>query len=146
MAQTSTRNHAGGASGQPGAPTLLVISSDQEDHDSLRRILSRYEWKTTHCKTSREGVPLLDVASVVLCDDELADGDWRGILSHLQTLLDPPVLIVTSRLADARLWGEVLNFGGGDLISKPFETQEVIHSISSAVGWRASARRGGQCG
>jgi len=48
---------------------------------------------------------------------------------------DPPPLIVTSRLADERLWAEVLNLGAFDVIAKPFDRMETMRVISAA--WRA---------
>jgi DNA-binding response OmpR family regulator len=36
------------------------------------------------------------------------------------------MLIVTSRLADDRLWAEALNLGAYDVIAKPFEASEVV--------------------
>jgi DNA-binding NtrC family response regulator len=36
------------------------------------------------------------------------------------------MLIVTSRLADDRLWAEALNLGAYDVIAKPFDASEVV--------------------
>jgi DNA-binding response OmpR family regulator len=41
-------------------------------------------------------------------------------------------MVVASRLADERLWAEVLNLGGYDLLVKPFNSIEVIRSMSLA--------------
>ena len=41
-------------------------------------------------------------------------------------------LIVTSRLADDRLWAEALNLGAYDVLAKPFERMELVRSVSSA--------------
>jgi FixJ family two-component response regulator len=35
-------------------------------------------------------------------------------------------------LADDRLWAEVLNMGGYDLLMKPFDEREVLHAASMA--------------
>jgi DNA-binding response OmpR family regulator len=43
----------------------------------------------------------------------------------------PRILIVTSRFADDYLWSEVLNFGGYDVLSKPFSEEEVRHVFAS---------------
>ena len=45
----------------------------------------------------------------------------------------PPALIVTSRLADERLWAEVLNLGAFDLLSKPFDFDEATRIIPVAI-------------
>jgi DNA-binding response OmpR family regulator len=48
----------------------------------------------------------------------------------------PPPLIVSSCVADDRLWAEVLNLGGYDLLTKPFLAAEVSRVV------RMAARRG----
>ena len=52
-------------------------------------------------------------------------------------LPDPPLLIVTSRLADERLWAEALNLGAWDVLAKPFAAEETIRIVSVArQHWR----------
>lgn len=62
------------------------------------------------------------------------------ILRHAQAQSQPPKLIVASRLADERLWAEVLNLGGYDLLVKPFVADEVQRVVSLACP--LPARRG----
>jgi FixJ family two-component response regulator len=47
-------------------------------------------------------------------------------------MANAPSLIVTSRLADDRLWAEALNLGAYDVLAKPFERLELVRSVSSA--------------
>lgn len=116
---------------------VLVISTDGEDHLSLEEILS------ANCSVHRAG-GLRDGMKAarqfhpwaVICDQNLADGDWRDLLRDLQAEEQAPPLIVTSRLADDRLWAEVLNLGGYDLLMKPFRAAEVSRVVQMA------ARRG----
>jgi DNA-binding NtrC family response regulator len=71
---------------------------------------------------------------VVISDQRLADGDWRDLLSDLQKEREGLPLIVSSRLADDRLWAEVLNLGGYDLLMKPFSATEVARVVRMAAG------------
>jgi DNA-binding response OmpR family regulator len=71
---------------------------------------------------------------VVICEKDLPDCTWQEILEELAALKHPPPLIVTSRLADERLWAEVLNLGGYDVLMKPFDPVEVVRVVSLA--WR----------
>jgi len=48
------------------------------------------------------------------------------------SLPDPPFLVVTSRLADDRLWAEALNLGAYDVLAKPFDKTEVNRIVRSA--------------
>jgi hypothetical protein len=50
----------------------------------------------------------------------------------MASLSAPPKLIVSSRLADHRLWAEVLNLGGFDLLMTPFENEEVLRVTRAA--------------
>ena len=54
------------------------------------------------------------------------------MLEQISLLPDPPLFIVTSRLADERLWAEALNLGAWDVLAKPFEADEVIRIVSIA--------------
>jgi DNA-binding response OmpR family regulator len=67
---------------------------------------------------------------LVLCDDALP---WRDLLEGpIRALPVPPLLVVSSRLADDRLWAEALNLGAYDVLAKPFDKAEVIRVIESA--------------
>jgi DNA-binding response OmpR family regulator len=72
--------------------------------------------------------------SVVLCERELKSGKWTELLDHIKDLSHPPSLIVTSRLADERLWAEALNLGAWDVLTKPFDRMEVLRSVKA--GWQ----------
>lgn len=73
-------------------------------------------------------------SSVVICERDLPDGDWKDILKETADMAPPPLLLVVSRNADESLWAEVLNLGGYDVLLKPFERSEVLRVISMA--WR----------
>jgi len=64
----------------------------------------------------------------------LKNGSWIDVLEHANSLSHPPSLIVTSRLADDRLWAEALNLGAWDVLAKPFDRTEVIRSVRA--GWQ----------
>jgi FixJ family two-component response regulator len=76
---------------------------------------------------------------VVVCEETLPDGSWRNVLQLTARLPNPAPLIVTSRLADERLWAEVLNLGGYDLLAKPLSKTEVYRAVSLA--WQYASRQ-----
>ena len=51
---------------------------------------------------------------------------------YISQLPDPPLLIVTSRLADERLWAEALSLGAYDVLAKPFDPEEVVRIVGFA--------------
>jgi hypothetical protein len=72
----------------------------------------------------------------------LPDGDWKTLLAELEQVPVRPSLIVCSRLADERLWVEVLNLGGYDLLRcAPFVPNEVLGVTQSAfLAWKNAGR------
>ena len=69
---------------------------------------------------------------MAICESELPDGTWQNVLSELDRMPCPPLLVVTSRLADERLWSEVLNLGGYNVLAKPLDMREVFHVVGLA--------------
>jgi DNA-binding response OmpR family regulator len=113
---------------------ILSISATPEDYHALRTILTDPLWEITKACTCKEAIARLSRKRipVVVCEYDLPDGSWRDILNHMAEFADPPVLIVTSRLADEHLWAEVLNLGGFDILAKPFRESEVAYAIAAA--------------
>jgi DNA-binding response OmpR family regulator len=118
---------------------VLSISPDELDHSELQQILDQLPFHLTAVRSGREAAAFLDASQfdVILCECRLPDGSWIEILNRISAATTEPLLIVTSRLADASLWAEVLNLGGYDLLAKPFNRQEVRHVLTSA--WVQSA-------
>ncbi len=125
-----------------GSYGVLFIGSGADEHTSLRRIFDASPCKFQSSFTAREGLDVLrrnrgGTFSVVICEQNLPDGDWKYVLAELDKMPCRASLIVSSRLADERLWAEVLNLGAFDLVlGDPFEPKEVLHVTESA--WRAS--------
>jgi response regulator RpfG family c-di-GMP phosphodiesterase len=113
---------------------VLSISAIPEDYHALCTILNDPLWQITKAGTCKEAIARLSRKHipVVVCECNLPDGSWRDILNHITELVDPPVLIVTSRLADEHLWAEVLNLGGFDVLATPFHESEVTYAVTAA--------------
>jgi DNA-binding NtrC family response regulator len=122
------------ASPIPRESSVVVVSSDADERDSLIVILKPLRCNVYGVATCQQAVELLGRHQVcaVLSEAELADGNWRNLLRCLSPAGPPPFLIVTSRLADERLWAEVLNLGGYDLLAQPFDSQEVLRVVGLA--------------
>jgi DNA-binding NtrC family response regulator len=72
--------------------------------------------------------------SAIICEERLPDGTWLDVMNSVaKDSRRPPLLIVASRVADAALWGSVLNVGGYDLLAKPFNETEVQWVLESAL-------------
>jgi CheY-like chemotaxis protein len=122
--------------------TVLSVSPIPDDHISLKQIIhysdwgvhsdSRWELNESLTLTSAVTVLRQRQIPVVICERDLQPGTWREMLEHVGCLPSPPLLIVTSRLADERLWAEALNLGAYDVLAKPFDKREVIRTVTSA--------------
>ena len=115
--------------------SILSVSCLRKDHTWLRNILTETPWHIAAVGTCREAKAFLSRCgiSVIVCECDLPDGTWRDIMDLAANSSTSPLVIVTSRLADERLWAEVLNLGGYDVLAKPFHEQEVRHVLTSAA-------------
>src|SRR5437588_5727241 len=90
--------------------TVLLVSADRSDRASLQSIMARTLWNLQVRTNCRDGLTALRQKGipVVICDaGKKINGDWRSLLDGMAHLPTPPKLIVSSRLADERLWAEV---------------------------------------
>jgi DNA-binding NtrC family response regulator len=124
--------------------SILEIIAEPADRGSLDQILRRAGWKSETCNSLAAAQPLLPEASVVMCDEELPDGNWREVLTQLESLPMNPALIVASHLADEHLWSEVLNLGGYDLLLEPFRADEVLRTVETACDSISGKQKAGE--
>ncbi len=120
---------------QPETATmLLAVSPHREDHVFLKQVFHDTNWELCETRTYRDALMILchDRMPVVICESYLPDGNWKDILSQVAVLPDAPRLIVTSREPDDRLWGEVFNMGGHDVLTTPFDKNELIRAVNRA--------------
>jgi len=115
------------------ARRILSISEFQTDHVILRRILDDTGWRLTTADSCHDARRRLasSGAVVAFCEATLPDGTWKDVLDFTLTPEVTCSLVVTSTLIDPRLWSEVLNLGGFDVLSKPFVEHEVRRVLES---------------
>jgi DNA-binding NtrC family response regulator len=120
--------------------TVLALLTFPADRNALKSIVSHSNWDLRLAESlSQAEAALYDrTVNVVISDRLLSTGEcWTDLLSTLETLVTPPPLIVTDTCADAQIWGEVFNLGGYDFIFKPFNSAEVVRTISGAwLSWK----------
>lgn len=116
--------------------TVLAIIGNRDELEQFRRIFTGSSWRLQTVGTVAEAEGWLDQnpALVVLCDAELPDGSWKDILRATAQMDHSPNLVVVSPLADDRLWAEVLNSGGYDVLALPANATEMFRTLSGA--WR----------
>lgn len=121
--------------------TILSISRDEQDHSSLQTIFSQWDvLRAADLSAAHRALPGKNI-SVVVCDCDSTLEDWTEILADVQQMPVPPSVIITSRLADDRLWSQALNLGAWDVLAKPFDTAEVVRTLRNAwEHWRNQHR------
>lgn len=118
--------------------SVVAVLNGAEDRAALRSIFNRSNWKLRLVETLRETETEIQnsATSIVISDSTLFNGYcWKDILKLAQETLNAPKLIVASDQIDSPLWSEVLNYGGHDVLVKPFEADKVFHVV--ALAWLA---------
>lgn len=113
---------------------VLVTSDEESDRNFLSAALQSSGVETRAAFTCRDALQNLKdhPACAIVSETALPDGDWRDLLAHLRGFRTPPYLIVTSRTAGERLWAEVPDAGGYDVLAKLFDRNEVVRVVVSA--------------
>jgi DNA-binding NtrC family response regulator len=92
----------------PNLREVLVVSSDDEVRRNLAGIVGLYGLEPVLCVTVAHSRAVLCRYPIclVVCEDRLADGNYRDLIEAVErTSSDAPVIVV-SRLAD---WNEYMN-------------------------------------
>jgi DNA-binding NtrC family response regulator len=123
---------------------VLVITTDEGDRLFMAAALEASRWKPHFAKDGSEARALLaaQFIPVVIMDGDAQAPSWRELLEQMPgaEASPGPKFIVVSRLADDRLWAEVLNLGGYDLLPKPLDADEVTRVVRSALSERSVTR------
>jgi DNA-binding NtrC family response regulator len=122
---------------------VLLVSASSEDEQTLSR-MPHSKWELQRVPTQQEALAFLESksATVVICDENLADGAWQDLRARLAGMEMPPLMIVAAAAADERLWAEVLSLGAYSVLTKPFDAQDVSHVLSFACRlWKKQSQQ-----
>jgi DNA-binding NtrC family response regulator len=70
---------------------------------------------------------------IVITEVSLVDGNWCDVFRYLVDNDIHASVVVSSRLADERLWSEVLWRGAYDVLVEPYEADEVRRIVEGAL-------------
>ncbi len=88
-------------------------------------------------------------STVLLTEAAFPGGTWQDALALKMRRHPQATLVVTAAHADERLWLDVLDQGGYDLVLKPFIADELVRILANAdacARMRASAAKAGPPG
>ena len=122
---------------RPANAETLAISGCEKELCRLRELFAGLSWSIDTVHTLAEAKEWLtrNRTPVILCESCLPDGDWKAALRLTAGSANSPSLIVMSRLADERLWVDVLSSGGYDVMALPVTRADLFHTLSGA--WRS---------
>jgi DNA-binding NtrC family response regulator len=112
----------------------MFVSKSEADYRTLREVAGLVSQCVVSCADVQQARTAIRhyEAEIVVCDAQVReDGNWQELLEEVQ--LAQLLLLVVSRHADERLWARVLNLGGFDVLSLPFDRDELKRALSSAL-------------
>jgi DNA-binding response OmpR family regulator len=114
---------------------ILVVNPAERDREHVRLLFPNPDWRVHFAQSVCQAGQLLNQRpiDVILCDHDLPDGTWGDILEPAASAHFQPRVIVTSQMADERMWAEVLNLGGHDVLPTPFDPDEVRRVVEMAL-------------
>jgi DNA-binding NtrC family response regulator len=113
---------------------IVFVSKSEADYRTLREVAGLVSQSVLSCadvQQARKAIRQHD-PEIVVCETQVREnGNWQELLEDARAAQS--LMLVVSRHADERLWAEVLNLGGFDVLSLPFDRDELRRALSSAL-------------
>jgi len=121
------------------AAKILVIEDDLHIRRLVRTALERAGHGVAEAATAREGLALFDIdrPDAVLLDLGLPDRDGLELIQLVRARSPVPVLVISAR-ADTTEKVAALDLGADDYLTKPFDTEELLARLRTALRRRQS--------
>ncbi len=139
--QTAPEQPATAALAEP--VKLVAITEKPDDSAALRQIAQDYRWRISIVPSSTAAIAALDgqPTPLVICDRDLSSEDWRDVLAKIASLPQAVCVLLASAVVDDYLWRQVIRHHGYDVVSKPFQQEELRRAVTFAWSWRGWAHR-----
>ena len=85
------------------------------------------------CHEARRMLGTHPAVQVVVTDARLHDGDWQRVLEIVDQGRRRVEVVVCSRLSDPKLWLDVLEQGGYDVLVQPYQREEIERIVEAAA-------------
>lgn len=127
----------------PNLREVLVVSSDDEVRRDLARIidLCGLEPVLSVSVAGSRAVLARYPICVVVCEDQLADGNYRDIVEAVERAGADALVIVVSCLADWNEYLKAIQVGVFDYIGFPPRREEIESAIENALRERERRRQ-----
>lgn len=112
---------------KPAAIPVLLVSPNDSDHELLGKALEGTRWRVLHAHSCAEAVPILaaNKVPVIIRDLECCDRGCVHAIRCVHVGAYPAPLILAARAPEFRLWEDVIDRGGLEILPKPFEAVTV---------------------
>lgn len=119
---------------------ILIVEDDAHIRRLLRGAFARAGHVVIEAGTAREGLALAATQkpAVVLLDLGLPDRDGLELVELLRERTDATLIVVSAR-DDTDEKVTALDLGADDYVTKPFDTEELLARIRTALRHRAAA-------
>lgn len=119
---------------------LLIIEDDVHIRRLLRAAIQRAGHVAVEAGTAREGLSLLDIEKPdgVLLDLGLPDRDGIELIQPIKARSTATLLVVSAR-EDVAEKVAALDLGADDYLTKPFDTEELLARIRTALRHRLAS-------
>ncbi len=117
-------------------PTILIVDDQQEDRDSLTRILKKEGYPYIEVSAALPAIETLKLheISLILLDLGLPDINGRFIIPQLLEVKPDLHIIVVSSTLDMEERLECFKLGAEDFITKPYHDGETLARIKRSLG------------
>ncbi len=121
----------------PGPETAVsvVVASRSKLHGLCLRMICGFSgFSLSEASSCREAVAEARQRKVrvVVCEWDLPGGGWKALLEGLADQPRRPQLIVSYHVAKPYLRAEVIRLGGYDVLTDPFDVEQVSRTIAAA--------------
>lgn len=122
---------------------ILVIEDDPHIRRLVRAALQRVGHAVSEATSAREGLSLLDIEkpNAVLLDLGLPDRDGIELIQIIRARSSAGVIVISAR-EDTAEKVAALDLGADDYLTKPFDTEELLARIRTALRHHQSGEAG----
>jgi len=114
----------------------LLVYDAEEPLKAVEQILRDQGISTRRVRRCSEAIAALgdsDPPKLVVTDTSLPDGGWSDVLKATCARPSYPPLIVVSRLADIRLYLDVIESGAYDFVVPPLASADLAYIVNGAL-------------
>lgn len=113
---------------------ILIIEDDADINNLLSKIMKRQGYETVQAFSGSEGQLRLSIDDydLILLDLMLPGIMGEDLIQEVRKTSDIPIIVLSAK-SSLKDRVDVLNLGADDYLTKPFEKEEVIARVNSAL-------------